>query len=334
MSPPYSRLRSIPGSHCQDRQGASWFRASREARAPEWCSECNEDHPAVFFTRQQRLGDRSTRTCIGRQGNVRICSHASLSWSDIEKVSWKKLRLDCGRKDNDGHPVLLEVETVGVNDGKRSIQITIHTSSWDTFRQTSFIPGTPQLPSAKKILESITKSKEDGASTGLCPHASFNPAKWQMNLQPQSSRESCDLRPGTETVLNEFFSTRANATESPFEQLCPLCEITTTNEAPAIKSRCLWARHHDSCSQCNARYDWTWSSTRSFGYNSDSLKLKTTRQFTVTKPTDAQWLRNLEITPGGPADPRGDPTTRHLLWCEREPGTFVDWNTVSQWKSP
>lgn len=107
--------------------------------------------------------------------------------------------------------------------------------------------------------------------------------------------------------------------------------MTERNDAPAIKSQSPQATHRDRFSQCSARYDWTWYSNRSPSHSSDSLKFETTQQFTVTKPTELEWLNNLENTPRGPTDPRGDPATHHLLWCDDELDTFVNWNNVIQW---
>lgn len=284
----------------------------------------------MYFTYTQRISSSPTRTCISRQGHVRICSHACLNWSDIEKVSSKTLSIESGRNSRNGHPVQLKVETTGVANGTKSIKVTIHTS-WHMFQQTSLMTGTLKLPSPKKILETVATSAKDEAASGLCPHASLNPAKWQMQLHPQHKREPCDISPNQETVSKHFFGQRASGAESPFEHLCPLCEMTRRNDAPAIKSQSPQATHHDSCRQCGARYNWTWYSSRSFGHSFDSLKLSITRQFTVTKPTDAEWLKNLEITPGGPADPRGDPATKHLLWCDNELGTWANWSTVAWW---
>lgn len=262
---------------------------------------------------------------------MQICSHACLRWSDIERAGLKTLRLSCGRRDIDSRPVMLEIGPAAADKGARDIKVTIRTSPWAIFKRNSSMTGSLKLPSAKEILQTIAKSEKDAAATSLCPHASFNPAKWQMKLAPGHKREPCDISPNEDAVSKDFFSSRVNTTESPFKHLCPLCEITTTNEAPAIKSQTLRATHHDSCNQCKATYDWTWCSTRLSHHSSVSLELETTRQFTVTKPTDHEWLRNLEITPRGPTDPRGDPETEHLLWCKDEPGTFVNWNRVAQW---
>lgn len=304
----------------------------------------------MYFAYKERNSGSSTRTCISRQGRVRICSHAFLGWSDIEKASSKTLSLECGRHGSNGDSVLLKVETAGVANGAKRITVTIHTTR-RMFQQTSWMTGTLRFLSPKRILGTIAKSAKDEAANIICPHASFNPEKWQMQLHPHHKRKPCDISPDQETVSKRFFGRRffgriMNRTASPFENLCPLCEMTTGNDASAIKNRSTQATHHDSCSQCSARYDWTWYSSRSSGHSPDSLELKTTRQFTVTKPTDLEWLRSLEITPKDPKDPRGDsakitpedatnprgdPETKHLLWCDNELGTFVNWNTVARW---
>lgn len=211
--------------------------ASEDARRLLWCSDCLVNHPAVYFTRQQRINSSLKRTCIGSQGHVQICSHACLRWSDIERAGLKTLRLSCGMKDIDGHPVMLEIGPAAAANGARGIKVTVRTSPWDIFQRKSSMTGTMQLPSAKEILQSIAKSEKDGAATSLCPHASFNPEKWQMKLAPGHKREPCDISPNEDAVSKDFFSPRVNTTDSPFRHLCPLCEITTTNEAPAIKSQ-------------------------------------------------------------------------------------------------
>lgn len=277
----------------------------------------------MYFSHRERHHNNSeTRTCISRQGHVRICSHIFLTWSDIETLKSKTLRLNCPRKGHDGLLVLLEVGPGIVADGAERITVTIHTS-WDVFRQDSLTPGTLKLPSPKTVREPFTQSKKGETAAGLCPHASFKPEKWQTQLQPHDKSVPCEISiikdPGSED------------SESPWKNSCPLCEMTTTNDAPAIKSKSSQATHQNSCCQCNARYSWTWSSTRSFGCSLHSLKLKTTRQFTVSKPTDPEWLKNLDFKPKGATDPRGDTETKHLLWCDDEFGTFLDWDAVAQW---
>lgn len=162
--------------------------ASVQARRPLWCSECLENHPGVYFTHSQRISSSSTRTCISRQGHIRVCSHASLSWSDLERFNWGTLNLECGRNGRNVHPLLLKIETARVAKGARGIKVTIHTF-WNMFQQTSSMTGSLKLPSAKKVLKAIAKSAKDEAASNLCPHASFNPAIWQMQLRPQHRHE-------------------------------------------------------------------------------------------------------------------------------------------------
>lgn len=89
------------------------------------------------------------------------------------------------------------------------------------------------------------------------------------------------------------------------------------------------ATHEDRYSIYNTSYEWPWFSHTGWVYDSLTLNMtRSTRYF--EHPTKATWLNGLDIA--GPADPRGDPETQHLLWCDdRKCATFLSWAEVQRW---
>lgn len=299
------------------------------------CSKCHEDHPAVYFNYQQREhGNSRTRTCIGRQGRMKVCSHGSLSWLDIESArqrSWNPM-LSCTSSDHNGCPPQLMIENLATIDGAKSMKVSVHTSK-EMFGIRHSETSTLRPPTATKILKDVSKNAEDAGDISLCPHTSFNSANWRMGPDPWLNRPRCDMRPDMNWLSRKFFSPRIDTTESSFDRDCLLCEVDATAEDSAIRCRFQGTSTHcDSCSKCQATYKWVFSSYKSSAQCSDILTLRVSREMTATKPTDHEWLSSLEITPGDPADARGDPDTEHMLWCG-EPGcaTFVNWKEVGRW---
>lgn len=167
----------------------------------------------------------------------------------------------------------------------------------------------------------------------LCPHATLDTAgqKRQMKLHPTVKCNRC--------YVTQSGKPRACNSETPLvlvsggtitrsENHCPLCQMSTANTTRAISREKDYATHNDSCSECNARYSWMWFSFgQETGNRHDSLWLSVSRSGSFNKPTDDKWLNSLEIT--GPVDPRGDPETNHLLWCDdRSCSTFRKWGEV------
>ncbi|KAK4197593.1 hypothetical protein QBC40DRAFT_231819 [Triangularia verruculosa] len=51
------------------------------------CSGCKLDHPVCLFLPSERSKDRESRLCVGHTGFVRLCSHTSFRWSDVQRVA-------------------------------------------------------------------------------------------------------------------------------------------------------------------------------------------------------------------------------------------------------
>ncbi|KAL2110371.1 hypothetical protein VUR80DRAFT_1255 [Thermomyces stellatus] len=52
---------------------------------PLHCSQCKVDHPSCAFSKKQRSLPASRRTCIAREGRVRLCRHKSFTWAELER---------------------------------------------------------------------------------------------------------------------------------------------------------------------------------------------------------------------------------------------------------
>jgi len=71
---------------CRTRCSKDPQQASRLTNEFLFCKGCLVDHPAAFFSPdQRRLGkDRDgDRICIGHQGYVRLCDHEVITWNDV-----------------------------------------------------------------------------------------------------------------------------------------------------------------------------------------------------------------------------------------------------------
>ncbi|KAK0709993.1 hypothetical protein B0T26DRAFT_679328 [Lasiosphaeria miniovina] len=81
-------------AYCADCRAARWARNWRArvlatTRAYLHCSACRCEHPACFFTPQQRTACRARRTCVGKTGYVRLCTHETVSWFQLQAVAQK-----------------------------------------------------------------------------------------------------------------------------------------------------------------------------------------------------------------------------------------------------
>ncbi|OAA78865.1 Cyclin-like F-box [Akanthomyces lecanii RCEF 1005] len=52
-----------------------------------WCRACKDFHSELHFSHLQRGELERERTCIGREGHVRLCSHYSLSWGQVRGLA-------------------------------------------------------------------------------------------------------------------------------------------------------------------------------------------------------------------------------------------------------
>lgn len=94
--PPWRKERIMPSAKPLLRpliQRDLYCEACRSARPEEeaqlqrrflHCSGCNSEHPAGLFSYHQRHGPSESRICIGREGHVRVCSHRTINWQEIE----------------------------------------------------------------------------------------------------------------------------------------------------------------------------------------------------------------------------------------------------------
>lgn len=48
------------------------------------CAGCDSYHPRNAFSHTQRRPSSENRICIGREGQLQLCEHVSISWADIE----------------------------------------------------------------------------------------------------------------------------------------------------------------------------------------------------------------------------------------------------------
>ncbi|KAK3361681.1 hypothetical protein B0T24DRAFT_113075 [Lasiosphaeria ovina] len=82
-------------AYCADCRAARWARNWRArviatTRTYLHCSACRCDHPACFFTPQQRTACQARRSCVGKTGYVRLCTHEAVSWSQLQAVAQEK----------------------------------------------------------------------------------------------------------------------------------------------------------------------------------------------------------------------------------------------------
>ena len=49
------------------------------------CSGCKQEHSGKLFSPTELNKDDETRVCIGREGYVRVCSHLTLTWAEVER---------------------------------------------------------------------------------------------------------------------------------------------------------------------------------------------------------------------------------------------------------
>lgn len=49
-----------------------------------YCAGCNTYHPRNAFSYSQRRRSQAGRICIGREGQLQLCEHVSITWADIE----------------------------------------------------------------------------------------------------------------------------------------------------------------------------------------------------------------------------------------------------------
>lgn len=146
-------------------------------------------------------------------------------------------------------------------------------------------------------------------------------------MQKTQDQRSCNSK--EPLVLRSGDNTSNNQRASP----CTLCLMSTAYAASVIPDDISHATHDDFCPFCDTLYVWSWHNmtvgTHGRYY---SLDLRMSRSGSFIKPTDDKWLNSLEIT--GPADPRGDPETKHLLWCDDcDCAKFRKWGEVRSWVS-
>lgn len=69
-----------------------------------YCSGCRADHTEMHFSRIQRQEIDEERVCIGRESRLRLCSHLSLSWSQVRVMasSGRDHRFGCNHASHDG----------------------------------------------------------------------------------------------------------------------------------------------------------------------------------------------------------------------------------------
>ena len=73
---------------CREARDASSWQARVVAMTKRYihCSGCRADHPACLFSAKERNKEQAERVCIGHEGFLRLCEHATLPWSRFSTV--------------------------------------------------------------------------------------------------------------------------------------------------------------------------------------------------------------------------------------------------------
>lgn len=73
---------------CNERQRKGLLKANlQHLQEPLYCTGYSSEHPAFLFPADQRAKKRTDpRVCYGRIGHIQVCSHMTISWSDVEKI--------------------------------------------------------------------------------------------------------------------------------------------------------------------------------------------------------------------------------------------------------
>ncbi|KAK7413179.1 hypothetical protein QQX98_007958 [Neonectria punicea] len=70
-----------------------------------YCSGCNMEHRALYFSAQQRLESDAERLCKGREGRISLCEHISVTWDAAQRLADKKSGQNVIRCDQGHHNV-------------------------------------------------------------------------------------------------------------------------------------------------------------------------------------------------------------------------------------
>lgn len=268
----------------------------KQFRQPMWCSGCDDDHPTLFFSFAQRSVPCEDRICIGREGQIPLCAHESLTWADWEKMKEQYCEVTLytpwrARRD---------LPTKGCSDSPSIVvvgdKIVI---TWES----PAIDLDPGVPVTRKQLQDYLVSQMDTLNHVICPHVALDDG--QLLLPFEQNRCACFDDP----VAAGHVPARMHRHKSWWQECC---RCRSNNEHLA-NGRFLSSgvSHVYQCAECSSTYTWTSDGRLEF-----QIYLK------PKKPTSGSWLRLLDPV-------TDDEDLRHVVWCD---DTHCEtWSRWSPW---
>ncbi|KAH7010546.1 hypothetical protein EDB80DRAFT_682997 [Ilyonectria destructans] len=70
-----------------------------------YCSGCNMEHRAFYFSAQQRLESNQERICSAHEGRVSLCGHISITWDAAQRLADRKSGQNMMQCNNGHHKI-------------------------------------------------------------------------------------------------------------------------------------------------------------------------------------------------------------------------------------
>ena len=234
--------------------------------------------------------------CIGWEGRLRLCSHVSISWSEVETEMQR--RKSCGQRDGRERPFVPLVhcpEKCLWPDEAAPSNLNSRHYIWRNLFDLRPVPELAATwanyvfdidadrPLTRHVFrEALDKLGADSRGPSLCPHVHFDDGQLLLPLQPAFCCCFSDrLEPEYKVNQHRHFDCQRNT-----------CRCRTESEAnPEIKTIALEAyqggfAHTYTCYTCKASYFWR--------RQGNSIHLEFFTSIPVESSSSEAWIRKLD----------------------------------------
>lgn len=289
------------------RQTGGYVLAKAALYTVKWCSGCEREHPAIFFSDAQRATQDDQRLCIGREGSVRTCEHQQLNWqlTKIADDQNKKQTAACQHFIH-GDPHGYEQAFSNHND-KPTVTVTVaRKTSIEHYREVTFcwkvlaFKHSPDEELTFSVLRQKLKLMSKQLKLEFCPHLSLDDDS-VPSIRSTAAAWRPAFRLGTTPSCARPQAAQTNA-------VCASQPSTLFRGTflPVIESEQL-APHAASCSVCRLQYAWTRSDDQVH------LSIRQFQTIDANSPNDPRWVGLLDTDS---IQLKDDLSAKHITWCD------------------
>ncbi|KAH8662346.1 hypothetical protein BX600DRAFT_318347 [Xylariales sp. PMI_506] len=284
----------------------------KRVQAMMWCHGCSTNHPALFFSAQERIKDPQQRKCIGLQGHIRICAHMTVSWAHLQLMKAGKLpkRLRCAH------------ESHITSEEKQRQRLGFHGRNRhemnDNFQEFVQLTNVPYAEYSEKFGQHKLRIRT-GATVLRCKTSQFflddlERATSRLTAQVDSALYTCTHDSARDSRLARLVNPACQCKESSIGEGVP--KRSTTN------CLCVSQNNGLSCLYEGCRHFLRWKTGYlDVGTSLDSRDLVcdfgvvSSSLFRLTSPTASTWLAALQPE-SYLGDGPNDTATKGLVWCD------------------